>query len=318
VSTPEDEVLLEGIVVRTHGAHCLVRAGRRTYRCPLRGRLKRGPRQAQTVVVVGDRVRVRPLANGASAETPGVIETVLPRRNRISRRAPQRAGGRREQIIMANLDQVVAVQSLREPAPQSGFVDRLLAAAEHFGVAGVLCLNKVDLDPEAARDPRWSYYADLGYAVLRTSALTGEGLEQFREQLCGAVSLLLGASGVGKSSLLNRLQPGLDLRVAAVGEKSGLGRHTTTGAQLFALDCGGYLADSPGLRGFALWDVEPRQLRDLFVDFRTIQETCRFRSCLHRDEPHCGVKEAVAGGRIPCWRHSAYLALLADVEACQE
>jgi ribosome biogenesis GTPase len=259
-------------------------------------------------------VRLRILPGDESGEPAGVIEEVLPRRNRISRLAARRAGGRVEQVLMANLDQVVAVQSLREPVPQLGFVDRLLVAAERFGVAGVLCLNKCDLDPEGARARRWEYYAGLGYGLVRTSAVSGEGLAALREILRDRISLLLGASGVGKSSLLNGIQPGLELRVADVGGKSGLGRHTTTRSELFALDCGGFIADSPGLRGFDPWDIAPAELRDYFPDWREPARACRFRSCLHRDEPECGVKEGVLRGEIPAWRHEAYLALLGDLE----
>jgi ribosome biogenesis GTPase len=300
-----------GIVVRAHSGQCLVAVAGVTYRCQVRGRLKKGPRQVQTVAVVGDRVRLRVL-DGEAAE--GVIEEVLPRHNRISRQAARRAGGRVEQVLMANLDQVIAVQSLREPAPQTGFVDRLLVAAERFEVAGVLCLNKCDLDPDGADDPRWRYYEELDYRLVRTSAVTGEGTDELRELLRERISLLLGASGVGKSSLLNRLQPGLELRVASVGEKTGLGRHTTTRTELFGLECGGFIADSPGLRGFDPWDIAPVELRDHFPDLRAVDPGCRFRSCLHRDEPGCAVKQAVAAGEIPDWRHEAYLALLRDLE----
>ncbi|RKZ15967.1 ribosome small subunit-dependent GTPase A, partial [bacterium] len=158
----------------------------------------------------------------------------------------------------------------------------------------------------------------LGYRVLRTSAVTGEGLDQLAEQLAGRVSLLLGASGVGKTSLLNLLDPGLALRVGEVTARTGLGRHTTTRTELFPLAGGGYIADSPGIRGFEPWDVEPVAVRDYFPDFRAEADTCRFRTCLHRDEPECGVKAAVAAGGIPGWRYEAYLALLRDLEDRRE
>jgi ribosome biogenesis GTPase len=312
--TDGSEGLREGIVVRSLSGQCQVRAQGRTYTCRVRGRLKRGERRVQTVVVIGDRVRFRPLDTKGTEERTGVIEEVLPRHNRISRLAARRSGGHVEQVLMANLDQVVAVQSVREPDPQSGFVDRLLVAAERFGTAGVLCLNKCDLDPVAARDARWEYYAGLGYRVLRTSALTGRGLDDLREVLRERISLLLGASGVGKSALLNGIQPGLDLHVAAVSEKSGLGRHTTSRSELFPLDCGGFIADSPGMRGFDPWDIAPADLRDYFPDWREPALSCRFRSCLHREEPGCGVKEGVQRGDIPAWRYEAYLALLRDLE----
>jgi ribosome biogenesis GTPase len=292
----------------------LVQATDRVYRCRLRGRLKQGPQQVQTVAVIGDRVRFRPVPRDDSSPPTGVIEEVLPRHNKISRRAARRSGGRVEQVLMANLDQVAVVQSLLDPAPQPGFVDRLLLAAARFGVAGLLCLNKCDLDPEGAADNRWDYYRKIGYEVVRTSVKTRLGLSSLEAHLRAKISLLLGASGVGKSALLNAIQPGLNLRIAPVGHKSGLGRHTTSRSELFALACGGFIADSPGLRGFEPWDLPPAEVCEHFPDWQQPAADCRFRSCLHRDEPDCGVKAAVARSEIPAWRYRAYLDLLRDVE----
>jgi len=160
----------------------------------------------------------------------------------------------------------------------------------------------------------WEYFASLGYVVLRTSAETEQGCAELAAQLRDRVSLLIGASGVGKTSLLNLVEPGLRLRVGEVTGKTGLGRHTTTRTELFPLADGGFIADSPGIRGFDPWDIDPQDVRDYFPDFREPQQDCKFRTCMHRDEPACGVKEAVARGRIPGWRHAAYLALLGDLE----
>jgi ribosome biogenesis GTPase len=279
--------------------------------------LKKGPRKVQTVVVVGDRVRFLVLDSGADKPS-GVIEEVLPRRNRISRMAARRSGGRTEQVLMANLDQVVAIQSLLEPAPQTGFVDRLLVAAERFGVDGVLVLNKCDLvediDAGAPEIRKWDYFTDLGYKVIWASAESGRGISELQETLADRISLLIGASGVGKSTLLNVMQPGLQLRVKEVTEKTGLGRHTTTRTELFPLKGGGFIADSPGIRGFDPWDIDPEQVRDYFPDFIEGRQVCKYRTCMHRDEPQCGVKAMVRSGKIPAWRHAAYLALLGDLE----
>ncbi len=314
-SSPQDPTAAagSGLVIRAASGSCDVSADGRIWRCDLRGRLKRGRREVQTPVVAGDRVRFAPI--DAAAEPPtGVVEEVLPRRTRVSRQAARRSGGHVEQVLMANLDQVVAVQSLREPAPQTAFVDRLLVAAERFGVGGVLVLNKIDLAGPADDAARWDYFRGLGYAVLRTSVPTGEGLEALAAALAGRISLLVGASGVGKSSLLNAIEPGLGLRVGDVTAKTGLGRHTTTNTELYPVAGGGWIADSPGIRGFDPWDVDPVVLRDYFPDFGEPSADCRFRTCLHRDEPACGVKAAVAAGGIPSWRHDAYLALLRDLE----
>jgi ribosome biogenesis GTPase len=304
----------EGLVIRAAAGSCDVADDQgRVWRCDLRGRLKKGPREVQTPAVAGDRVLFAVVDAGAEPPT-GVVEDVLPRRTKVSRMAARRTGGRVEQVLMANLDQVVAVQSLREPAPQTGFVDRLLVAADRFGVGAVLVVNKIDLAGPQDDPARWDYYASVGCTVLRTSAKTGEGLDELRSILAGRISLLAGASGVGKSSLLNVVEPGLGLKVGKVTAKTGLGRHTTTRTELFPVAGGGWIADSPGIRGFDPWDVEPGDLRDHFPDFETASDGCRFRTCLHRDEPDCGVKAAVASGAIPGWRHEAYLALLRDLE----
>ena len=283
--------------------------GGRTWQCLLRGKLKKGIQQTRTVAVVGDQVRFSILA--ADEEPPtGVIEEVLPRRNRISRQSSKRSGGRTEQVLMANLDQVLAVQSLHEPTPQAGFIDRLLVAVERFGVQGILILNKWDLVGPGDDQARWEYYQEIGYRLLRTSVPQGLGITELHDLMQGKISLLIGASGVGKSSLLNAIQPGLRLRVAEVTGKTGLGKHTTTRTELFPLADGGYIADSPGIRGFDPWDIAPEQVQDYFPDFATGRSRCRFRTCIHRDEPNCGVKEDVSLGVVPQWRHQAYLDLL--------
>ena len=312
-----------GIVIQSSAGHCrVVEAGEsleagREWLCRLRGRLKKGPKAAQMLTVVGDRVRFAPVEEAVDPPQ-GIIEEVLPRRSKVSRQASRRSGGNVEQVLMANLDQVVAVQSLEDPSPQKGFVDRLLVAAERFGVEGVLVMNKWDLaDPDETTSV-WDYYTGLGYRVIRTSAETGLGLDELQEALRDRLSLLIGASGVGKSSLLNAIQPGLRLRVGEVTEKTGLGRHTTTRTQLFPLAGGGFIADSPGIRGFDPWDIDPIDVDGYFPDFGEATLECRFRTCLHRDEPDCGVKEAVAAGRIPVWRHAAYLMLVKDLEERKE
>jgi ribosome biogenesis GTPase len=171
-----------------------------------------------------------------------------------------------------------------------------------------------DLGDRSPELRKWDYFADLGYRVIWTSAESGRGMSELHDQLTDRISLLIGASGVGKSTLLNVIQPGLELRVGEVTGKTGLGRHTTTRTELFPLPDGGFIADSPGIRGFDPWDIDPRQVRDYFPDFAEGSQVCRFRMCLHRDEPKCGVKAMVRAGRIPVWRYEAYLALLRDLE----
>jgi ribosome biogenesis GTPase / thiamine phosphate phosphatase len=304
----------EGVVINAGSGHCTVVCGGREIPCRLRGRLKQGLQTERTLVVAGDRVRIAPVPGDPAI---AVVEEVLPRRNRISRTSSKRERGRREQVMMANLDQVVVVQSVRQPDPSGGLVDRLLVAAERYEVEGVLCLNKVDLDPAAAAAPAWEHYRATGYEVLRTSVVTGEGIAAFHDRLQGRISLLLGASGTGKSSLLARAT-GLELRIGEVTAKTGLGRHTTTQTVLYPLADGGFIADTPGIRGFDPWDVAPIELRGWFPDFMVPAESCRYDTCLHRDETDCGVKRAVARGELPAWRLTAYLGILKDLQEREE
>ncbi|MEZ4387421.1 MAG: ribosome small subunit-dependent GTPase A [Candidatus Krumholzibacteriia bacterium] len=314
--TPRNpELLIDGVVIRAGAGTCRVAAQGLIYLCRLRGRLKQGRQEAQTVVVAGDRVALRPLPRESDAAEPAaVVEAVQPRRSVIARRAARRTGGRRAQVLMANLDQMIAVQSVAEPAPQGSLVDRLLIGAANEEVDAVLCLNKCDLAPDVAADPRWDYYEGLGVRVVRTSARSGAGLDTMQAVLRDRISLLLGASGWARAPSLNAIQPGLALRTGEVTEKTGLGRHTTTHTELYPLRQGGFIADSPGLRGFDAWDLAPEELRRCFPDFEQPALACRFRSCLHRDEPDCGVKAAVARGEVPVWRHQAYLDILRDLE----
>lgn len=284
----------------------------------LRGRLKREQRTGDAVVV-GDEVEVAPREDGGYT-----IEVVAARRTELARRSP-RSRGRRAKVLVANVDQLVAVFAIAEPAPRLRLLDRFLVLAESSGLDAVVVANKVDLAAglAAGRAPgpedspaevlkALTRYEALGYPVLRTSTKTGEGIEALRERLSGRVSVLAGPSGAGKSSLLNALQPGLALRTGEISESVGKGRHTTVSARLIPLESGGYVADTPGLRELGLWDVDPAELDLCFPEFRPHLDECRFgRSCSHTHEPDCAVGAAVEAGRVPERRLESYRALLA-------
>lgn len=268
--------------------------------CTLRGRLKdeQGNR-----VAVGDRVEVEELEDGSCR-----VASVLPRDATLSRKSVSR---RREQVIAANVDQVAAVTSVAEPEPDLRLTDRLLVLAELNGLSAVVVANKVDLrDADGVRD----VYGSAGYPVLSTSAETGHGLDGLDGRLSGRTTVLAGASGVGKSSLLNALVPSLDLRTAEVGRK---GRHTTVTARMHPYG-GGYVVDTPGLQYLALWKVAPSELAWAFPEFRPRVSRCRFSDCRHVAEPGCAVKEAVEGGEIPDRRHESYRTLLEAAEEERE
>jgi ribosome biogenesis GTPase len=296
-----------GRVLTAHsGRYDVLSAAGDVVSCGARRRLERPDASWPRFPVPGDLVRWRSLErSGAPA---GIIEAVRPRRSEIYR---MRAG--RKHVVLANLDQLVVVVSVRQPPLDRGLLDRLLATAERAGVAARICLHKIDLAEPAEFSALHQVYENAGYPVLFTSATTGAGLETLRSALRDHVSAFMGASGTGKSHLISALQPGLSLRTGLVSEKSGQGRHTTTRVDLHRTDFGALLADTPGVREFSLWHLEPEALRDLFPEFRSIQRECHFTTCSHDHEPRCAVKDAVEEGRIDAGRHRSYLAILADL-----
>lgn len=273
----------------------------------LRGRLKQEQRTGDAVVA-GDRVEILAHADGGHT-----IEAVAERETELARAAPA-GSGRRAKVLAANVAQILAVFAVAQPRPRLRMLDRFLVLAESNELDAVVVANKMDLAAAEAMEPFRTYEA-IGYPVLYTSTVTGEGVEALRDRLCGRVSALAGPSGVGKSSLLNAIDPGLQLRTASVSEAVGKGRHTTVSARLIPLGCGGYVADTPGLREVGLWGVDPQELDLHFPEFRAHVDGCRFgRSCSHTHEPDCAVRDAVARGEIIEARFESYAALLAGGE----
>ena len=280
--------------------------------CTLRGRLRQGRRGSVRVAVVGDRVRF--VVERESPERIAVIEEVLPRQNKISR--PQPSGTQRrslEQVVMANVDRLWIVASLAQPPLNLRFVDRILAAARLQSVPAGVLFNKSDLEEAADPMPLVELYGRLGYPTLLCSAASGEGLEDLARELSAGIFAFVGLSGVGKSSLLAAIEPGLELRVQSVGEKHGHGRHTTTNSRLYALHTGAYLADTPGMREFGLWGVFKRDLGDGFAEIEEFAVDCRFRDCLHLEEPGCAVRAARDSGEMDDGRYLSYRALIEEL-----
>lgn len=280
----------------------------------LRGRVKREERLGDRVVV-GDRVEVA--RSGEGEEGKWTIERVHERGSVLARRAPGKAP--RAKVIVANVDQVVVVFAVARPEPHLRMLDRFLVLCESTGLDAVIVANKVDLTgPESAREI-FGPYERIGYPVLYTSAKQVAGVDELVERLCGRTSVLTGPSGVGKSSLLNDIQPGLALRVASVSDAVQKGRHTTVTAQLVPLECGGYVADTPGLRELGLWGIPEDELDRCFPEFESYLGHCRYRnSCTHTHEPGCAVRAAVDGGEVSSSRYDSYARMRAGDEDAAE
>jgi ribosome biogenesis GTPase len=273
----------------------------------VRGRL-RGPSKALgNAVVVGDRVRV-----GHERERT-VVEEVAPRRNAFSRRA---AGPRAlEQVVAVDLDQVVLVAALADPPFRAGLADRVLSQAEHAGIPARLVLNKTDLGSRAEATAILADYERAGYPGHLTCARSGDGLPALRHACEARRSLFIGHSGVGKSTLLNALEPAFELLVGKVNDKTGKGRHTTTAAVLLRLPDGLELIDTPGVRAFAPWGIGARDLEQSYVEFRRFLGSCRFGDCGHVSEPGCALRAAVERGEVPARRYESFLKLREELVA---
>lgn len=296
----DPETCLPGRVLRVQGLLSDVEtADGRVFRCAVRRLLRTLATDARHVVAVGDRVWIRPALNNE-----GMIERVEPRHGLLTR-----ASRGKEQVLVANVDQLVIVMALAEPELKPHLIDRYLASAEQGGIAPVICLNKADLVDPVVYQPLIGLYSQLGIPVLLTSVKTGQGLERLRRRLQGRQTVFSGQSGVGKSSLLNAIQPGLGLRVREVSERTQKGRHTTTTAQLIKLDFGGWVVDTPGIRQFQLWNIIPEEVEGFFVEFRPFVPLCGYPDCSHTHEDRCAIKRAVEHGQISASRYLSYLGL---------
>jgi ribosome biogenesis GTPase len=292
-----------GRVLRSQGLHNLVRDESGVlFQCATRRLLKTLATDQRHVVIAGDVVWFRPEGEGE-----GMIERVEPRHGVLSRTSR----GRRH-VLVANVDQMLIVTSAAEPRLKPNLIDRFLVSAEKSQIRPIICINKIDLVPPADLMPLVGVYAQLGYEVQLISAATGFGIDRLRERVAGAESVVAGQSGVGKSSILNAIEPDLALRVQSVSQETQKGRHTTTTAELLPLAGGGFIVDTPGIRQFQLWDVIPEEVSGYFRDMRPYVSSCRFPDCTHTHEDHCAVKDAVADGWIDTRRYESYVQIQAQ------
>jgi ribosome biogenesis GTPase len=309
--------LIEGLVVKAQSGFFTVHAEEDDFICRVRGRLKEDWLDTD-LVAVGDRVLISRVEDGGMIE--GMIEEVVERERALARLAP--SGGRgsrhwtrrgylseREQVIIANPDHVFFVFACADPRPRLRMLDRLLVGAELQEIPAVVCANKLDLVRLQHAHDLFDIYEEIGYPVIYTSAQTGEGVDELHEILKGSISALVGPSGAGKTSLLNSMQPGLGLRVREVSRATGKGRHATVVPQLVPLEDGGWVADTPGLRALALFDMDPEEVDAYYPDIAPLVAGCRFSDCMHTVEPGCAVKEAVEEGQVSLHRYESYVRL---------
>ena len=336
IDTIDERPLHEGVVTRKNRGQYLVQKNGRGVQCTISNKLRKkllypladpaslGHYSVQRVedidvvdpVAVGDQVQFIDLDDGS-----GHIIEVLPRKSQLSRAAAGSAARRAdadlrmEQVLVANVDQVVAVFAAARPKPKWHLLDRYLVIAEAAWVQAIICITKLDLVKADKLTPILERYRAIGYPVLLTSTMDTRGIDAARETLTGKLSVLMGKSGVGKTSLLNAIEPGLGLRVRAVSSgKRGKGRHTTTHLELFPLEGGGGVVDTPGMREFALWNMDSQEIAACFPEMRPYLGTCKFgASCRHDSEPGCAVKAALDAGHISRPRYESYLKLAEEM-----
>lgn len=291
---------LSGRVLSFVGLNCVVQSDSdgRTFECTLRGVLRTLARDSRNAVVTGDRVLFRQEGD----DYQGVIERVEPRHGTLARQSQGK-----EHILVANIDQILIVASAASPELKTNLIDRYLVNAAVHEIPAIICINKTDLVDVRSLQNVAAMYSQLGYPVVLTSAVGGEGIATLRRMLTGRETAVSGQSGVGKSSLLNAVDSELNLDTSDVSDWSHKGRHTTRRAHLLPLKTGGWVADTPGIRQFILWDLGQEEIDGYFVEFRPFIPYCRFPDCSHIHERNCGVQDAVEAGLITRRRYESYL-----------
>jgi ribosome biogenesis GTPase len=301
---------MTGTVYKSTGSWYSVRADDgTTYECRIKGRFRMQGIKSTNPVSVGDVVDFE--LEQSAGKTVGVIANIHDRRNYIVRKSVNLS--KQTHVIAANIDQLFLLVTINNPVTTTSFIDRFLVTAEAYSIAAVLVFSKSDTygrDEEDEQLYLQYVYSQIGYRCLRISAATGEGLDALKEMMRGKASMFSGHSGVGKSTLINAIEPALDLRTKEISDQHQQGQHTTTFAEMFDLSFGARIIDTPGIRGFGMVDMEPDEIGDYFPEFFRLKSACKFNNCLHKDEPGCAVKDALEKDDVAWSRYRSYLQLL--------
>lgn len=300
---------MKGVITKTTGLWYVVQGeDGNTYNCRLRGKFRIQGIKNTNPAVVGDNISFLIESDGV-----GYITEIEKRKNYIDRKSTKLS--KISHIIAANIDIAFLVITVSEPRTSLGFIDRFLVAAEGFRIPTCIVINKMDLYADEELELVEEYtnlYKSIGYEVIHTSVVEGRGMEELKLRMKGKVSLLSGHSGVGKSAIVNHIQPDLQVKIGEISKVHNKGKHTTTFAQMFPLEMGGYIIDTPGIKEFGLIQYSKEEVRDYFPEIRAFNNCCKFTNCLHQHEPACQVIKAVENGEIPISRYQNYLAILAD------
>jgi ribosome biogenesis GTPase len=301
---------MTGLVYKSTGSNYTVKTDEgQLYDCRIKGKFRIQGIKSTNPIAVGDIVDFD--LDQSTDETIGQIHHIQDRKNYIIRKSVNLS--KQVHIIASNIDVVFLLVTINNPATTPSFIDRFLVTAEAYGIEAVLIFNKIDTYDEATLEEQLYLqyvYSQIGYTCLRVSALENKGLDALKNLMKGKVCMFSGHSGVGKSTLVNALEPALDLRTAALSSSHQQGQHTTTFAEMFDLSFDSKIIDTPGIRGFGMVDMQPHEVSDYFPEFFARKESCKFNNCLHKEEPHCAVKEALEADEIAWSRYRSYMQIL--------
>jgi ribosome biogenesis GTPase / thiamine phosphate phosphatase len=299
--------LEKGLVIKTTGSwHTVLDSDKKTIACKIKGRLRTLGIRSTNPVAVGDLVEFYRLPG----ESSGVITDRLQRKNYIIRKASKLS--KETHVLAANLDQAFLMISLVSPRTTLRFIDRFLATSEAYEIPATLIFNKTDLynwKLMAEMDELMNLYGSVGYGTVRTSAIQKTGVSELKEMMKNKISLVAGNSGVGKSSMINAIDPSLNLKIRPVSEMHETGKHTTTFSEMFELSSGGYIIDTPGIKGFGVIDMDKEEIFHFFPEIFECSRNCQYNNCVHINEPGCAVKEAVKNNKLSLSRYESYLSL---------